>query len=185
MYAQKPRHSEQWCSCLVLETAPTTTKQWERLWRAEGCMSRRVAPRMPELSSAMFCSCHALRRTTSSPPSHCQVQIEVASLSDQKGDMTHCIMQCAAVTRLDWLRNAAGLRQIEYWTGKLQPRPTVDWYGAFRLTSTLPVKVGLIISLNAWCQVHCFSGDTVAGRCPVVLLSPVHFCGVCAGTSTR
>lgn len=37
-------------------------------------------------------------------------------------------MQCAAVTRPDWLRNAAGLRQLEYWTGKLEPRPTVDWY---------------------------------------------------------
>ncbi|CAK0738527.1 hypothetical protein CVIRNUC_001055 [Coccomyxa viridis] len=37
-------------------------------------------------------------------------------------------VQCAAVSRPDWLRNAAGLRQVEYWTGKLQPRPTVDWY---------------------------------------------------------
>ncbi|CAL8463623.1 g3157 [Coccomyxa elongata] len=37
-------------------------------------------------------------------------------------------VQTAAVTRADWLRNAAGLRQIEYWKGILQPRPVVDWY---------------------------------------------------------
>ena len=30
MYTQQPRHSEQCCSCLVSETAPTDTKQWER-----------------------------------------------------------------------------------------------------------------------------------------------------------
>lgn len=31
------------------------------------------------------------------------------------------------VERYDWLRNAAGLRYLEYWQGKLAPRPTVDW----------------------------------------------------------
>lgn len=36
-------------------------------------------------------------------------------------------VQTAAVTRIDWLRNAAGLRQMEYWRGILQPRPVVDW----------------------------------------------------------
>jgi len=36
-------------------------------------------------------------------------------------------VQTAAVTRADWLRNAAGLRQMEYWRGVLQPRPVVDW----------------------------------------------------------
>lgn len=36
-------------------------------------------------------------------------------------------VQTAALTRLDWLRNAAGLRQREYWTGNLQPRPVIDW----------------------------------------------------------
>ncbi|EIE27676.1 alpha/beta-hydrolase [Coccomyxa subellipsoidea C-169] len=38
------------------------------------------------------------------------------------------IVHTAAVTRVDWLRNAAGLRQAEYWKGTLQPRPVVDWY---------------------------------------------------------
>ena len=32
------------------------------------------------------------------------------------------------VTRLDWLRNAAGLTDSNYWKGTLSPRPTVDWY---------------------------------------------------------
>lgn len=34
----------------------------------------------------------------------------------------------AAVGRPDWLRNAAGLTQLAYWQGTLEPRPTVDWY---------------------------------------------------------
>ena len=33
----------------------------------------------------------------------------------------------AQITRFDWLRNAAGLLDINYWRGTLQPRPTVDW----------------------------------------------------------
>jgi hypothetical protein len=32
------------------------------------------------------------------------------------------------IVRVDWLRNAAGLRDVAYWKGTLQPRPTVDWY---------------------------------------------------------
>ena len=34
----------------------------------------------------------------------------------------------ARVIRPDWLRNAAGLADINYWRGTLEPRPTVDWY---------------------------------------------------------
>ena len=34
----------------------------------------------------------------------------------------------ATVGRPDWLRNAAGLTQLAYWQGTLEPRPTVDWY---------------------------------------------------------
>lgn len=32
------------------------------------------------------------------------------------------------VQRYDWLRNAAGLRDVKYWQGMLTPRPTVDWF---------------------------------------------------------
>ncbi|WOL17404.1 hypothetical protein Cni_G26196 [Canna indica] len=34
----------------------------------------------------------------------------------------------AKVSRVDWLRNAAGLLDRNYWRGTLRPRPVVDWY---------------------------------------------------------
>ncbi|OWM91526.1 uncharacterized protein LOC116215732 isoform X2 [Punica granatum] len=34
----------------------------------------------------------------------------------------------ANVSRIDWLRNAAGLVDPNYWRGTLRPRPVLDWY---------------------------------------------------------
>ncbi|GMH17454.1 hypothetical protein Nepgr_019295 [Nepenthes gracilis] len=34
----------------------------------------------------------------------------------------------AKVSRIDWLRNAAGLLDPNYWKGTLRPRPVLDWY---------------------------------------------------------
>ncbi|KAK2991567.1 hypothetical protein RJ640_026070 [Escallonia rubra] len=34
----------------------------------------------------------------------------------------------AKVSRIDWLRNAAGLVDPNYWSGTLRPRPVLDWY---------------------------------------------------------
>ncbi|XP_078437931.1 alpha/beta-Hydrolases superfamily protein [Wolffia australiana] len=34
----------------------------------------------------------------------------------------------AKVSRVDWLRNAAGLLDGNYWRGTLSPRPILDWY---------------------------------------------------------
>ncbi|XP_058225129.1 uncharacterized protein LOC131334223 [Rhododendron vialii] len=34
----------------------------------------------------------------------------------------------AKVSRIDWLRNAAGLVDPNYWQGTLRPRPVLDWY---------------------------------------------------------
>ncbi|KAK6919827.1 GPI inositol-deacylase PGAP1-like [Dillenia turbinata] len=34
----------------------------------------------------------------------------------------------AKVSRVDWLRNAAGLIDPNYWRGTLRPRPVLDWY---------------------------------------------------------
>lgn len=34
----------------------------------------------------------------------------------------------AQVARADWLRNAAGLLDANYWKGTLKPRPVLDWY---------------------------------------------------------
>ncbi|KAG9133869.1 hypothetical protein Leryth_017949 [Lithospermum erythrorhizon] len=33
----------------------------------------------------------------------------------------------AKVSRIDWLRNAAGLADPNYWRGTLSPRPVLDW----------------------------------------------------------
>lgn len=33
----------------------------------------------------------------------------------------------ANVSRIDWLRNAAGLLDSNYWRGTLRPRPVLDW----------------------------------------------------------
>lgn len=38
-------------------------------------------------------------------------------------------VEVARVSRPDWLRNAAGLTDLNYWRGTLQPRPTVNWSG--------------------------------------------------------
>ena len=32
------------------------------------------------------------------------------------------------VSRPDWLRNAAGLLDLKYWRGELEPLPTTNWY---------------------------------------------------------
>ncbi|KAI3434819.1 hypothetical protein D9Q98_002876 [Chlorella vulgaris] len=37
-------------------------------------------------------------------------------------------VEVAPVNRIDWGRNASGLRYQDYWKGTLKPRPTVDWY---------------------------------------------------------
>ena len=39
----------------------------------------------------------------------------------------------AKVSRLDWLRNAAGLVDPNYWRGTLRPRPVLDWFFLFFL----------------------------------------------------
>ena len=38
------------------------------------------------------------------------------------------LVEVADVARVDCLRNAAGLTDMNYWRGTLNPRPTVDWY---------------------------------------------------------
>ncbi|XP_050385200.1 uncharacterized protein LOC126801780 [Argentina anserina] len=39
----------------------------------------------------------------------------------------------AKVARIDWLRNAAGLVDPNYWRGTLSPRPVLDWYVLMRV----------------------------------------------------
>ena len=40
----------------------------------------------------------------------------------------HAFVEVLDVRRVDWLRNATGLVDRNYWKGTLSPRPTVDWY---------------------------------------------------------
>ena len=57
---------------------------------------------------------------------------------------------CACDCRL---RNAAGLRQLEYWTGKLQPRPVVDWCGCHEHDSAYcynTLRVTFHTARDAW-----------------------------------
>ena len=37
------------------------------------------------------------------------------------------LVDTAKIARLDWGRNAAGLLDLSYYRGTLQPRPVVDW----------------------------------------------------------
>eukprot|EP00252_Welwitschia_mirabilis_P015720 TRINITY_DN3481_c0_g1_i3.p1 TRINITY_DN3481_c0_g1~~TRINITY_DN3481_c0_g1_i3.p1 ORF type:complete len:281 (+),score=42.96 TRINITY_DN3481_c0_g1_i3:73-843(+) len=48
----------------------------------------------------------------------------LASTLESRG--IHTII--AKVSRLDWLRNAAGLLDPNYWKGTLHPSPVLDWY---------------------------------------------------------
>ncbi|KAI9081686.1 hypothetical protein K1719_036340 [Acacia pycnantha] len=48
----------------------------------------------------------------------------VQTLNDKYGVPT----VVAKVSRIDWLRNAAGLVDPNYWRGTLKPRPVLDWY---------------------------------------------------------
>ena len=47
----------------------------------------------------------------------------MAELLEEQG----LAVSIAAVNRVDWLRNAAGVVDPNYWRGTLNPRPTVDW----------------------------------------------------------
>ena len=89
----------------------------------------------------------------------------------------------AAVGRPDWLRNAAGLTQLEYWQGTLEPRPTVDWYlsriadaiGAAKEKSGAD-RVALVAhSAGGWMSrvyMQDFGVDDI--RCVVTLGSPLN-----------
>ena len=89
----------------------------------------------------------------------------------------------AAVGRPDWLRNAAGLTQLAYWQGTLEPRPTVDWYlsriadaiGAAKEKSGAD-RVALVAhSAGGWMSrvyMQDFGVDDI--RCVVTLGSPLN-----------
>lgn len=81
----------------------------------------------------LFCS------TTQSFPttSNCRPAVILPGLGNNSSDYNNLQLTLkdygvpsviAKVSRLDWLRNAAGLVDPKYWQGTLQPRPVLDWY---------------------------------------------------------
>lgn len=56
------------------------------------------------------------------------------------------------VSRLDWLRNAAGLLDPNYWRGTLRPRPVLDWY--FHYPLSFWYALGIFGFGN--CCINCF-----------------------------
>ena len=53
---------------------------------------------------------------------------DLAQKSSEKGEEDSLYVTTVDVARIDWLRNAAGVLDANYWKGTLQPRPFIDWY---------------------------------------------------------
>lgn len=86
-------------------------------------------------------SCHySFSRDTSSVPSssfNYRPAVILPGLGNNSGDYQKLQLTLreygietvvAKVSRVDWLRNAAGLVDPNYWRGTLRPRPVLDWY---------------------------------------------------------
>lgn len=94
------------------------------------------------LPKSWSCSCSAISQSdsstfqliTSSTPSPAVI---LPGLGNNTSDYQKLVLTLqdyevptvvANVARIDWLRNAAGLVDPNYWQGTLQPRPVLDWY---------------------------------------------------------
>ncbi|XP_074331551.1 uncharacterized protein LOC141668539 isoform X1 [Apium graveolens] len=110
---------------LSLSSSPLTIpspSHSRKTWAAAGagaCMRRRISK---------SCSCSA-----SSP----RPAVILPGLGNNTNDYQQLVLTLqdyaiptvvANVARIDWLRNAAGLLDPNYWSGTLQPRPILDWY---------------------------------------------------------
>ncbi|XXG62904.1 hypothetical protein AAC387_Pa05g1196 [Persea americana] len=99
----------------------------------------------PIPSSGLFFSASNATTTTNTtrpkpPPTtvKCRPAVILPGLGNNSGDYQRlassltedygipCVV--AKVSRPDWLRNAAGLLDANYWRGTLRPRPVLDWY---------------------------------------------------------
>lgn len=67
----------------------------------------------------------------------------------------------AKVSRPDWLRNAAGLLDANYWRGTLRPRPVLDWY-SFSLSPPFGSQLRTTAAFNALFLI--FASNSVATR---------------------
>jgi hypothetical protein len=74
----------------------------------------------------------------------------------------------AQVSRLDWLRNAAGLLDANYWKGSLQPRPVLDWYLERTKNAIAAAKAmgqGALLHFHLFVLVHLFHSSTTQKLC--------------------
>ena len=68
------------------------------------------------------------------------------------------LVDTAKIARLDWGRNAAGLLDLSYYRGTLQPRPVVDWCSP---PSHLPCFVS--VSKTVFASSSCSHDELVRG----------------------
>ncbi|KAJ4780446.1 alpha/beta-Hydrolases superfamily protein [Rhynchospora pubera] len=91
---------------------------------------------LPAINSQRTSICFSL--TSSSAPSTPRPAVILPGLGNNTGDYEGLVatlkegynVPCvvAQVSRFDWLRNATGLVDPNYWKGTLQPSPVLDWY---------------------------------------------------------
>jgi len=71
---------------------------------------------------------------SSEPKSTVVILPGLANSADDYADMSECLakrgftVSTVPIERQDWLRNAAGVADIRWWQGVLEPRPVLDWY---------------------------------------------------------
>ena len=83
----------------------------------------------------------------------------------------------AGVNRVDWLRNAAGVVDINYWKGTLNPKPTVNWY----VTSSL-----IQSAMSHWTPKGLFLIILGSNGFSMMLLLPdTAFCSACNQAAAR
>ena len=63
------------------------------------------------------------------------------------------LVDTAKIARLDWGRNAAGLLDLAYYRGTLQPRPVVDWYSPPALGKALLCTSAARPAANRLCYI--------------------------------
>ncbi|XP_059651759.1 uncharacterized protein LOC132299261 [Cornus florida] len=98
-------------------------------------------PTLPSSFAPLTCRCSALTQqhpSSSQPtPYNYRPAIILPGLGNNTGDyqkLEYSLREygvptvVAKVSRFDWLRNAAGLVDPNYWRGTLRPRPVLDWY---------------------------------------------------------
>jgi hypothetical protein len=115
---------------------PTTTTTTKTKTKAAGAAARRRRQQTTKTSSisSSISSSTIYDNNRSNPPPAVVILPGLGNATEDYEEFANELSSrgfspvVAKVARPDWLRNAAGVVKREYWEGKLQPRPTVDWY---------------------------------------------------------